>query len=109
MLGLELDQRRDHKLWQWLKRGFDIAGVLIAIPLLIPLLGLIALAVKLDSKGPVLYTQKRLGWRGRLFNVLKFRTMHEDADQRLAEVLASDEQLAQEYHRMHKLRRDPRV
>src|SRR5205807_8803520 len=43
-------------------------------------MALVALAVRLDSKGPILYKQERVGWRGRPFEVLKFRSMREDAE-----------------------------
>lgn len=63
-----------------LKRTCDIVISSLAIVLLLPLWILIALLIKLDSKGPVLYTQERVGMDGRLFLVFKFRTMKADAD-----------------------------
>lgn len=57
------------------KRAFDLAAALLLIVLLSPLMGLIAIAVKLDSRGPVLFTQERVGYRSRRFPILKFRTM----------------------------------
>lgn len=62
------------------KRGIDIVGSALALTLLSPLLLLIALAIKLTSKGPVLFKQQRVGQYGRLFTVLKFRSMHVDND-----------------------------
>ena len=70
------------------KRAFDIVTVLLFLPLLLPVLGLIALAIKLDSPGTVLYRQRRAGENGKLFWMLKFRSMHRDADKRLAEVMS---------------------
>lgn len=62
------------------KRAIDIGvGVAIAI-ILLPLLPLVALAIKLDSRGPVLYSQQRVGLNGRLFRIYKFRTMRQDAE-----------------------------
>ena len=63
-----------------LKRTFDIVISSLAIFFLFPLWLLIALLIKLDSKGPVLYTQERVGMDGRLFLVFKFRTMQAGAD-----------------------------
>lgn len=63
-----------------LKRSFDIffaTGVLLTLT---PLLIVVALWVKLDSPGPVLFRQNRVGRRGRVFEILKFRTMRSDAD-----------------------------
>jgi exopolysaccharide biosynthesis polyprenyl glycosylphosphotransferase len=71
-----------------IKRGMDllIAGALLI--LIAPLLGLLALAVKLDSRGPVFFAQERVGRRGRHFRLFKLRTMCVDAEQRRAELLA---------------------
>ena len=57
------------------KRFFDCACVLLALPLVIPVFLAIALAVRLTSSGPVLFLQKRMGRHGRVFTILKFRTM----------------------------------
>jgi lipopolysaccharide/colanic/teichoic acid biosynthesis glycosyltransferase len=91
------------------KRLFDIAAaVSILIPLL-PLLLLIAVAVRLETRGPALFRQARCGAGSRSFMALKFRTMHVDAEARLTEMLAADAELRLEYQRHHKLHRDPRV
>ena len=58
-----------------LKRGFDVATSSIALVMLSPLLAAIALAIKLDSRGPVLFRQKRIGRHGHAFEILKFRSM----------------------------------
>jgi len=91
------------------KRGFDIGVAATLLALLLPLLLLVALAVWLDARGPVLFRQQRYGAGCRPFSALKFRTMHVDAETRLTELLAADPELKQEYDRFHKLRRDPRV
>ena len=62
------------------KRLFDCACVLLALPLLVPILLAIALAVRLTSPGPALFMQKRTGRHGRTFIILKFRTMIHAAD-----------------------------
>lgn len=63
-----------------LKRTFDIGFSLTALLLISPLLLLVALAVKLTSKGPVFYRQTRCGEQGKFFEIIKFRTMKEDAE-----------------------------
>jgi lipopolysaccharide/colanic/teichoic acid biosynthesis glycosyltransferase len=63
-----------------LKRGVDIVASAIGLIITAPLLALVALLVKLDSKGPVLYTQERVGRFGDLFTMYKFRTMRVDAE-----------------------------
>ena len=66
-----------------LKRTFDLIVSALAIVLLLPLWLLVALVIKLDSKGPVFYTQERVGMDGRLFLLYKFRTMKAGADSQL--------------------------
>src|SRR4051794_41010290 len=66
-----------------LKRTFDLVVSALAIVLLFPFWLLLALLIKLDSKGPVFYTQERVGMDGRLFLLYKFRTMVPDADPEL--------------------------
>jgi lipopolysaccharide/colanic/teichoic acid biosynthesis glycosyltransferase len=63
-----------------IKRGFDLVASALGALLLSPLLGGIALAVKLDSPGPVLFRQKRPGLHGRPFTLYKFRTMTDERD-----------------------------
>lgn len=70
-------------LW---KRAFDIAASLGAIICLSPLLAATALAVRLDSPGPIIYKSKRVGSNYRIFDFLKFRSMRSDADKRLKEL-----------------------
>jgi lipopolysaccharide/colanic/teichoic acid biosynthesis glycosyltransferase len=68
------------------KRAFDILIAAIALLLLSPLFLLIALAIKLESSGPVFYIAKRAGRGYKIFNFLKFRTMYQGADQRMSEL-----------------------
>jgi lipopolysaccharide/colanic/teichoic acid biosynthesis glycosyltransferase len=62
------------------KRTLDIVCILVALPLLLPLMAMIALAVRIGSAGPVLFGQQRVGHLGRRFRCLKFRSMLVDAD-----------------------------
>jgi lipopolysaccharide/colanic/teichoic acid biosynthesis glycosyltransferase len=62
------------------KRALDLVAALIAVPVLIVPLLLVALAIKLDSPGPVLFRQQRMGYRGHPFSIFKFRTMHAKQD-----------------------------
>jgi len=70
---------------RFLKRSFDLAVTLAALPLLAPVLLLVALAVKLDSPGPALFRQERIGLGNRKFLICKFRTMRAAMEDRLAE------------------------
>jgi lipopolysaccharide/colanic/teichoic acid biosynthesis glycosyltransferase len=58
------------------KRAFDVLASCIGLFLLLPLCAAIAVAIKLDSSGPILFRQERVGRRGRTFKIHKFRTMH---------------------------------
>jgi sugar transferase (PEP-CTERM system associated) len=64
----------------WVRRVISFVISLIGLILALPLIPLIMLAIRLDSKGPVFYTQTRVGKQGRIFKVVKFRTMREDAE-----------------------------
>ncbi|WFE52129.1 sugar transferase [Micromonospora sp. WMMD1155] len=89
-----------------LVKGFvDRSVSSLALALLLPLISFIALAIKLDSRGPVLFRQVRVGQGGREFDVFKFRTMVVNADAMLAELTARNETDGL----MFKMRQDPRV
>lgn len=88
-----------------IKRSFDLVIGALLLLLFSPLMLLIALAIKLDSSGPVLFRQKRAGENGRLFDMYKFRTMVADAEAHQQEVLRQTE--AGEV--IHKSPSDPRV
>lgn len=80
-------------LW---KRAFDIFFALTAILFLSPLLIITALAIRLESKGQIIYKSKRVGANYRIFDFLKFRSMYTDADKRLKELNALNQYQAEE-------------
>ena len=67
-------------LVQRVKRGIDVVGAAVGLVLTLPLMLLIALAIKCDSRGPVLFRQRRVGQNGRIFVLNKFRSMRQDAE-----------------------------
>jgi exopolysaccharide biosynthesis polyprenyl glycosylphosphotransferase len=89
----------------FLKRGVDLLLSGVVLLLAWPLMLAMALAVKLDSPGPVFYRRRVVGVSGRLFDALKFRTMYVDADERLAR----DPELRRRFEENYKLKEDPRV
>lgn len=91
------------------KRAFDIIFSILILLLTAPLMLLLMLLIKLDSRGPVLYRHRRIMATGREFECLKFRTMIVDADKKLEELLAADPALAEEWRRNFKLKNDPRI
>jgi Undecaprenyl-phosphate galactose phosphotransferase WbaP len=91
------------------KRTIDlIIGMGVGL-ILLPLLALIALLIRLDSPGSVIYAQKRMGRGGKIFRCFKFRTMQVGAEARLDELLKSDPVANREYTQYHKLAKDPRI
>lgn len=73
-----------------LKRMLDIAVSIPAIIILLPLMALTAIAIKADSRGPVIYSQERVGQYGKTFKVYKFRSMKQDAEAQSGPVLAKE-------------------
>jgi exopolysaccharide biosynthesis polyprenyl glycosylphosphotransferase len=73
-----------------LKRILDIAVAVIALIILSPVMLITAVMIKLDSKGPVLYSQERVGLYGKIFFVHKFRSMKQDAEAKCGPVLAAE-------------------
>jgi exopolysaccharide production protein ExoY len=91
------------------KRSADVA---MAMVLLLPVgvIGLvIAFLLKLNSRGPLFYRHRRIGYQGRTFMMWKFRTMRVDGDRLLAEYFHDHPEALLEWKRFHKLRCDPRV
>src|SRR5262245_7880183 len=88
------------------KRGLDILGASAALAMLAPFMLLIAALVRLDSKGPALFRQLRLGRGGRSFWCLKFRTMTTDAEQQMGQLESLNESAGGV---LFKIRCDPRV
>ncbi|MDB5396945.1 MAG: exoY [Rhodospirillales bacterium] len=91
-----------------LKRAFDLVGAVILLLLLLPLLSLLALAIRLEG-GPALYSHIRVGRNGKPFGCLKYRTMVPNADQLLASYFAANPLAAIEWSTRRKLTCDPRV
>lgn len=87
------------------KRTFDLTVTLLLLPLALPLMGMIALLIRLDSPGPVFYRARRVGENGRMFWMIKFRTMIQEADKLQDQVTWKDD----EGHILHKRPDDPRV
>lgn len=77
--------------------------------LFLPFMIAIGLFIRLSSKGPVIYRQSRVGKDGKIFQILKFRTMHEGSEDRLLEILDKNPNLSSEYNHKRKLKNDPRV
>ena len=90
---------------QLMKRAVDASAAAVGIVFLAPLLVFLAIAVKLDSRGPVLFRQPRIGRRGELFSMLKFRSMVRDAERIKAQLQGQNEAVGG----LFKMSNDPRV
>jgi exopolysaccharide production protein ExoY len=91
------------------KRCIDIVLAISGIVLLAPLLIICFVATMITSPGPALFRHKRVGFNGKHFDCLKFRTMVTDAPERLQRLLKSDPLAASEWAANRKLKDDPRV
>ena len=91
------------------KKAFDyLMGIMLFLVLIVPFL-LISILVKLTSKGPAIFKQERIGQNGRAFMCYKFRTMYNDADDRLKTILITDPEARAEWEAHWKLKNDPRT
>ena len=90
----------------WVKRTIDVLASGLGLLLLIPVLLVVAALIRLNSRGPVLFRQQRMGLGGRVFHCVKFRTMVPDAEARLKELEKSNEAAGGV---LFKIKHDPRV
>jgi lipopolysaccharide/colanic/teichoic acid biosynthesis glycosyltransferase len=109
VLGIEVRQQLLLPGPRLLKRAIDVVATTLGGLLILPIIALLALAIKIDSRGPIFYFQERLGRDGTRFRAAKFRSMYGDGEARLKAVLESDPKLRAEYEEFHKLHNDPRV
>ena len=92
--------------WRYLaKRALDILGASVAIVLTSPIFVLVPLLIRVDSPGPVFFSQRRVGLRGRTFKMFKFRSMHVDAEEQRVGLLDQSDGNGV----LFKMRDDPRV
>ena len=91
------------------KRFFEIIFSLFIIIFSFPIFILFAFLIKLSSKGPIFYDQTRLGKNKKPFKCIKFRTMSEESDDILKNLLIKDKELREEFEKTQKLKNDPRI
>ena len=105
ILSRIVNQVKKRYVYLFLKRFFDVTFSLAAMIILLPLFFMTAVAIKLDSKGPFLYSQLRSGKNGKPFRMYKFRSMCVDADERLKTLQCLNEKDGPVF----KMTNDPRV
>ncbi|MBM3524468.1 MAG: undecaprenyl-phosphate galactose phosphotransferase WbaP, partial [Alphaproteobacteria bacterium] len=92
-----------------IKRGLDILVAALGLLFFLPVFAAIAIIVRLDSRGPAMFAQPRMGRDGRDFPIIKFRTMHVDGEARLERLLESSPAAREEFETYRKLTDDPRL
>jgi Undecaprenyl-phosphate galactose phosphotransferase WbaP len=91
------------------KRIFDLVLCILFLPLTLPVLLILMVLIKLDSRGPTIFKSERIGKDGKKFQIYKLRTMCLNANERLKELLKENEDLRTEWVMDHKLKNDPRI
>lgn len=114
-VSVELQQEQDNTqvkksdiTYRFVKRTFDILISGLSLILLSPIFLVIALLIKMDSKGKVFYKHKRIGKNGEYIYLYKFRSMYSDSKERLEELL-KDPKIRKEWEENYKLDHDPRI
>ncbi|MDQ2832364.1 MAG: sugar transferase [Acidobacteriota bacterium] len=109
--GAESRRRTASELFRYrvVKRFGDVALVILSVPVVLLVIGIIALMVKLSSPGPVFYSHRRIRKGGAFFSMWKFRTMCINSAEVLEEHLARYPEARMEWNKTHKLRKDPRI
>jgi Sugar transferases involved in lipopolysaccharide synthesis len=98
-----------HFYRDYLKRFFDLFLAVLLLPVIAPVLLVLMVLIKIDSRGPAVFNSERIGKDGKKFKCLKLRTMCLDADEKLEAILKNDEALKIEYDKYRKLKNDPRI
>lgn len=109
VLAFEIENNLSNPLNMFIKRCFDIVVSSLLIPLLAIPMAVIAVLIRLDSKGPAFFSQERIGAKGLIFRCFKFRTMFLDAEERLREIIENDPESRKEWEERWKLRNDTRI
>ena len=100
------DEKKKEGFYLFVKRVTDILGALIGLILLSPIFLIVAIAIKLDSKGPIIFGHTRKGRGGKDIKVYKFRTMYENSKEIFDNFT---EEQKQEFYKNFKLDNDPRI
>ena len=108
---MQIKKERYYKknTYKIIKTFFDLFFALIFLIVGFPIFFIIALLIKLSSRGPIFFSQERIGKNKKTFNCIKFRTMHPEADDILENLMINNEVLRKEFEETHKLKNDPRI
>jgi len=97
------------KIYPYIKRAFDFSFALICSLFFIPIMLIVILLIRIDSKGPAIFTQDRIGKDGKTIKIYKFRTMVMNAEEELKRLLETDPKIREEYTVYKKITNDPRL
>ncbi len=92
-----------------MKAFFDKLFSLVFITLISPFFLIISILIKFSSRGPIFYSHKRLGKKGKFFSCIKFRTMNPEAEDLLENLLEKNTEIKSEFEKTHKIKNDPRI
>ncbi len=109
ILGLEVRQNLFSDWQQTFKRIVDLGLVIIISPIFCVLFSILTILIRLDSRGPIFYCQKRIGKNGREITIWKFRTMVENSGQAFKAYLEQHPDLQSEWDKNQKIKKDPRI
>ena len=104
-----LKKKRNFKFYSLIKSLFDLLFSFLFLFSFLPFFLIISLLIKLSSRGPIFFLQKRIGKNNIPFKCIKFRTMHPEAKDILENLLIKDLELRREFEETHKIKNDPRV
>jgi len=96
-------------MYRKIKLIFDLIFALMFLIIGSPFLLIIALLIKLSSRGPIFFLQERIGKNNNIFKCIKFRTMHPEAEDIFQNLLANNIKFKKEFEETHKLKDDPRI
>ena len=100
-----VEQKRDYRLYEIIKRSIDVVGAFMGLIILSPILIIVAMIIKIESRGPIIFSQIRVGLNGKEFKMYKFRSMVENAEE-LKSGLESKNEMSGP---MFKIKDDPRI
>lgn len=109
LLFIQTKNNLESPVNKMLKRTFDLGLVVLISPIFLVALIFIGIAIKVTSKGPIFFKHERIGKGGKIIKIYKFRSMYENAQERLKSILDSNEELRQEWNQYFKLKNDPRI
>ena len=97
------------EIYKIIKEFFDLLFSIVFLIVCLPLFIVIAILIKFNSRGPIFFSQKRIGKNNIPFKCIKFRTMHPEAKDMLENLLTKNDLLKKEFKETHKIKNDPRI